>query len=177
MRSENSVDNGFFSAFLVIDKDRKSLLFRPFLAAINTCMTTPIKRNDNKQDRLLATQDPNLSTLVNGYKKELRPRRLVEQQTTEWLKDNGLNDQYLARLTEEQLRALQACHHLLTSAAYNLTNKQRNRLKNYRRTVRNEKLRHTITQGHTYAILNLNKKLNRQLFKQHRQLNADKPLL
>jgi hypothetical protein len=131
-------------------------------------MKTP--KNTKKQDRLLATQDPNLSSLVGGYKNEIRPRRLIERQTTAWLKENGLNDQYLARLTEDQLRALQACHHLLTYKAYSLTNKQRQRLKNYRRTLRNEKLRHTITQGHTYCILNLNKKLNRQLFQQAKHL-------
>jgi len=128
------------------------------------------------QDRLLATQDPNLSSLVNGYREEIRPRHLVEKQTSDWLKDNGLNNQYLARLDEVQLRALQACHHLLTSSELSLTNKQRQRLTNYRRTLRNEKQRHTITQSQTHAILNLNKKLNRQLFRQYRLLDADKPL-
>jgi len=139
-------------------------------------MKTPRTYSANKQDRLLATQNQDLLSLINGYKHEIRPRRLVEKQTNDWLKVNGLNEQYLARLTKDQLRALQACHYLFTFKAYSLTNKQRKRLRNYRRTLRNEQLRHTITQSHTYAILNLNKKLNRQTFKQHRQLDADKPL-
>jgi hypothetical protein len=114
-----------------------------------------------------------LEQLIEGYKNELRPRRLVEKQTTAWLKDNGLNDQYLARLPEDQLRALQTCHHLLTSKFQSLTQKQQRTLKNYRRTLRNEKTRHTITHGHTYAVLNLGKKFNRQLFAQHRKQSVN----
>lgn len=110
-----------------------------------------------------------LAQLIDGYKTELRPQRLVVQQTTAWLNANGLNDQCLAHLSKDQLHALQTCHHLLATQLGALTNKQKETLKSYRRTVRNAQLRHKVTQGQTYAVLNIGKKLNRQLFKQHRQ--------
>ena len=125
-----------------------------------------------KTSDIAVSGNSQLEQLIEGYKEELRPRRLIERQTTAWLKDNGLNDQYLARLSEDQLRALQTCHHLLNTQSDALTAKQQQRLKHYRRTLRNEKVRHTITQGHTYAVLNLGRKFNRQLFKRNRQDKA-----
>lgn len=129
-----------------------------------------------KQPDIDPGENAELAKLISGYKAELRPKRLIEQQTTAWLKDNGLNDQYLTRLPKDQLHALQTCHHLLSTMAGSLTTKQRRTLKNYRRTVRNEKLRHTVTQGHTYAVLNIGKKLNRQLFKQSKNLIKTKAI-
>lgn len=126
-----------------------------------------------KKPDIAVGENAGLEKLIDGYKNELRPRRLVEKQTTAWLKDNGLNDQYLGRLTEAQLRALQICHHLLTTQLVSLTMEQRRQLKTYRRTLRNEKARHTITQGHTFTVLNLGKKLNRQLFTRHKKQTSN----
>lgn len=115
-----------------------------------------------------------LAQLIDGYKTELRPQRLVEQQTTAWLRDNGLNDQCLAQLPKDQLQALQTCHHLLGTQLSALSRNQQKLLRSYRHTVRNARLRHRVTQGQTYAVLNIGKKLNRQLFQQHRHVGSTK---
>lgn len=161
-----------FGEFFQSSQRSRHISSEILFSCINICMKKHIPYTEVfKTPDIAAGENSELERLIDGYKNELRPRRLIEQQTTSWLKDNGLNDRYLEILTEDQLRALQTCHHLLTTQLVSLTPKQRRKLKDYRRTLRNEKMRHTITQGHTYAVLNLGKKFNRQLFAQHRQQN------
>jgi len=90
--------------------------------------------------------------------------------TEKWIKDTGLNVRAFNQLPVQLLQAQQAAHALLTHNLNLLTTEQVKTLRAFQRKVVNKKIRHKLKPASAYPILNISNKINRQLFKQHKQL-------
>ena len=88
-----------------------------------------------------------------------------------WIKDTGLNVRAFNQLPVQLLQAQQAAHALLTYNLYLLTTEQVKTLRAFQRKVGNTKNHKSLKPVSAYPILNISNKINRQLFKQHRQLS------
>ena len=88
-----------------------------------------------------------------------------------WIKDTGLNVRAFNQLPVQLLQAQQAAHALLTYNLNLLTTEQVKTLRAFQRKVVNKKIRHKLKPISAYPILNISNKINRQLFKQHKQLS------
>jgi hypothetical protein len=96
-------------------------------------------------------------------------QRNEDQQTTAWLRANGLKDEFLVQLPLKQIKALRTAHRLLTQHPSQLSTEQRKALKTYSERIHNRRLRTTITETHTNEIFKISAKINRQLFRQQRK--------
>ena len=90
---------------------------------------------------------------------------------TNWIKSVGLNVSSFNQLPVQLLQAQQAAHALLTHNLNLLTTEQVKTLRAFQRKVVNKKIRHKLKPASAYPILNISNKINRQLFKQHKQLS------
>ncbi len=90
--------------------------------------------------------------------------------TEKWIKDTGLNVRAFNQLPVLLLQAQQAAHSLLTYNLNLLTTEQVKTLRTFQRKVVNKKIQHKLKPSSAYPILNINNKINRQLFKQHKEL-------
>jgi len=86
-----------------------------------------------------------------------------------WIKDTGLNVCSFNQLPVLILQAQQIAHSLLTQHIDLLTPDQVKIVRAYQSKVENKKTRNKLKQSSAYPILNISKKINRQLFKQHKQ--------
>ena len=91
--------------------------------------------------------------------------------TNEWLKHNGIKLNQFNTTKPRILIAQQTAHRLLTEHQTQLTNTQTKTLRHYISKYNNSKLRNKITDGECFAVLNIQTKLNRQLFKSFKQSN------
>jgi hypothetical protein len=91
--------------------------------------------------------------------------------TDKWIKDTGLNVSVFNRLPVQVLKAQQVAHTLLTQNLKLLTTEQINTLRAFQRKVGNTKNHKSLKPTTAYPVLNINNKINRQLFKQHKQLS------
>jgi hypothetical protein len=91
--------------------------------------------------------------------------------TEKWIKDTGLNVRAFNQLPVLLLQAQQVAHTLLTQHLNLLTTEQIKTLRAFQRKVVNKKIRTKLKPATAYPILNISTKINRQLFKQHRQLS------
>ena len=91
--------------------------------------------------------------------------------TEQWIKSTGLNVRAFNNLPVQLLQAQQAAHALLTHNLNLLTTEQVKTLRAFQRKVVNKKIRHKLKPTSAYPILNISNKINRQLFKQHKQLS------
>lgn len=94
----------------------------------------------------------------------------AEQKTAEWLKANGVNAQLFNNADIWLLQAHIAATNILKHNVEQLTEEERDLLMNYCRTMLNSKQRNSITKRTTYLVLNISKRINRYIFKQHRKL-------
>ena len=92
-----------------------------------------------------------------------------EKMTETWLKENGLKVKTFHSSPLEQVQAASVAHHLLTDFPHLLNEAQTEALKKYSEVFNNKRLRKKITQTQAYRVLNIGKKVNRKLFRQHRQ--------
>ena len=90
--------------------------------------------------------------------------------TADWLRDNGIAVNSFATTNIKLLQAQQTAHNLLTQNKDLLTTSQIKTLKTFQRTMSNKKARANLKSEHAYPILNISTKVNRQLFKLHKQL-------
>ena len=90
--------------------------------------------------------------------------------TADWLRDNGIAVNSFANTHVKLLQAQQTAHTLLTQNLNLLTSNQIKALKAFQRKMTNKKTRANLKPEHAYPILNINSKINRQLFKLHKQL-------
>ena len=88
-----------------------------------------------------------------------------------WIKDTGLNVSAFNQLPVQLLQAQKAAHALLTQNLNLLTTKQIKTLRAFQRKVVNKKIRNKLKPASAYPILNISNTINRQLFKQNRQLS------
>ena len=94
--------------------------------------------------------------------------------TEKWIKDTGLNVCVFNRLPVQVLKAQQVVDTLLTQNLNLLTTEQIKTLRSFQRKVGNTKNHKSLKPTTAYPILNISNKINRQLFKQHKQLSQSK---
>ena len=100
-----------------------------------------------------------------------------EELANNWLKDNGITDKLFNELQVFQLQAYKAATNILKHNVELLKTNEYEQLTSYCKQLLNSKQRRSITARNTYQILNISTRINRQLFKQYRQLkNTDKQL-
>jgi len=91
--------------------------------------------------------------------------------SADWLRDNGLNDKTLLRTSSKISVAKKAAHTLLTQHRSLLSNSQHHSLMDFSEAASNKRERARITDAFCHCVMNINTKINRKLFKQHRKLN------
>ena len=92
-------------------------------------------------------------------------------QAEKWIKDTGLNVCVFNRLPVQVLKAQQVALTLLNQNLHLLTNEQIKIIHAFQRKVGNTKNHKNLKPSTAFPILNINNKINRQLFKQYRQLS------
>ena len=90
--------------------------------------------------------------------------------TADWLRDNGIAVNSFANTHVKLLQAQQSAHTILNQHKDLLTTSQIKTLKAFQRTMSNKKARTKLKPENAYPILNISTKVNRQLFKLHKQL-------
>lgn len=88
----------------------------------------------------------------------------------DWLRDNGIHVKAFSTTHIKLLQAQRAAHTLLTQHASLLTTSQTKQLKAFQQKMARTKALEKLKPEAAYPILNISTKINRQLFKQHRQL-------
>jgi len=92
------------------------------------------------------------------------------QRTDVWLRTQGIDASTIAAIDTMLLKAQQAAHLLLTHHQDLLTAQQRHTLQDFQQQFTHQRTRHKLKPQAAYPILNIQSKINRQLFKQHSQL-------
>ncbi len=87
-----------------------------------------------------------------------------------WLASQGLNSSNFASTPIKLLQALQQANELLANHAALLDPFQRDILISFKRRMATTRLHGRIKESAAFSIFNISKKINRQIFKQHRQL-------
>ena len=90
--------------------------------------------------------------------------------TADWLRDNGIAVNSFTNTHVKLLQAQQTAHTLLTQSPNLLTSNQTKILKAFQRKMTNKKARAKLKPEAAYPILNINTKINRQLFKLNKQI-------
>jgi hypothetical protein len=122
-----------------------------YLAHINTCMKKKADQLSNAQYALLCQQKEDT------------------HETNIWLKQQGLSPATFADIDIKLLQAQKAAKWLLTHATNLLTTQQTRTLKDFRRRMTSKNTRNKLKPQAALPILNINNKINRQLFQQHKQ--------
>ncbi len=90
--------------------------------------------------------------------------------TADWLRDNGITVSSFSNTHVKLLQAQQTAHTLLTQSPNLLTSTQTKTLKAFQRKMADKRTRAALKPEAAYPILNINTKINRQLFKLTKQL-------
>jgi hypothetical protein len=93
-------------------------------------------------------------------------------ETEKWLKSKGFNTATFNNINPKLLQAQQTAHILLTQHQNLLTTEQTKTLRNFKRRVGNTKLCAKLKPEVAYPILNIANKINRQIFKQYKQIGT-----
>lgn len=100
-----------------------------------------------------------------------RKERLNDGLTADWLRDMGITVRMFNTADEKLLQAQKTAHTLLTQHTNLLTADQIQTLQAFTKRMAHTNTRTKLTPKSAYPILNISTKINRQLFKQYRQLN------
>ena len=92
--------------------------------------------------------------------------------TADWLRDNGIAVQTFGTTHIRLLQAQQQAYALLTQHSNLLTQYQRTTLETFQHQMAHKNTRIKLKPKAANPILNISSKINRQLFKQHRQLTS-----
>jgi hypothetical protein len=92
------------------------------------------------------------------------------QHTNRWLAEQGLDADTFGTTHIRLLQAQQQAHTLLTHHSRLLKDSQRMTLERFQQQMRRPKTRSRLKPTAANAVLNISTRINRQLFKQHRQL-------
>jgi hypothetical protein len=90
--------------------------------------------------------------------------------TADWLRDNGIAVNSFSTTHVKLLQAQQTAHTLLTQNKDLLTTSQIKTLTAFQRSMSTKKTRTKLKPEHAYPVLNIGTKVNRQLFKLHKQI-------
>jgi len=99
----------------------------------------------------------------------------AEKLTADWVKQNGMKLKQFDKVDLLLIRAQQTAHNLIKYHTTLLTNEQTTTLNDYLIQINNKKLQKKVTDKKAYAVLNIGKQVNRQVFKAYKA--ADKSLL
>lgn len=92
--------------------------------------------------------------------------------TDRWLRSVGVSEEDLTQSNLLLLRAQKTAHELLLHHRNLIEDKDADWLSQFARRSKNAAQRQKITDGQCYAVLNYAKRINRKVFKLHRQLNT-----
>jgi len=92
------------------------------------------------------------------------------QETNCWLTEQGLNADTFGTTYIRLLQAQQQAHTLLTQHQNLLTDSQCTTLERFSQQMRQRRTRSKLKPAAASAVLNISSRINRQLFRQHRQL-------
>jgi hypothetical protein len=90
--------------------------------------------------------------------------------TDEWIQKNGLAIDSFNSIPIRPLQAQHQAHKILTHHSNLLTQSQRNTLEKFQQAMTNKRTRNRLKPTAANAVLNISSKINRQIFRQHRQL-------
>jgi hypothetical protein len=108
--------------------------------------------------------------LTQAQRQILRKQDKDVLTTEKWIKETGLTVCVFNHLPVQVLKAQQAAHALLTNNFNLLTNEQVKTLRAFQSKVGNTKNHKNLKPSTAYPILNISNKINRKLFKQHKEL-------
>jgi hypothetical protein len=94
----------------------------------------------------------------------------AETITQNWIRANGMQVSTFNTTPVKLLQAQQTAHTLLTQCSNLLTSNQTKTLKAFQRKMADKRTRAALKPEAAYSILNINTKINRQLFKLNKQL-------
>lgn len=100
----------------------------------------------------------------------LRRQQYDSALTADWLRDNHLDTAYFNTTDIKLLQALKAANELLNLHKQILAPNQIIKLIQFLQLMAHYKSRSKLKPAHAYPILNINTKVNRQLFKQIKQI-------
>lgn len=92
--------------------------------------------------------------------------------TNEWLKNRGMTVEDLINSETLLLQAQKTANELLHNHAALIKQHKQDWLKEFAKRCQQVRNKHRITNKECYAVLNYAKSINRQVFKQHRQMNG-----
>ena len=125
-------------------------------------------------------------TRKNKLEQEIPPitEALTAYRTDRWLKSVHITPKFLSDtdIATEFLQAQREAETLLRTFPEYLTKSQSYQLANFLRRLANRRLRQAMPIGSAHAVLNIAAKVNRQCFREYRELNKqekqrDKPLV
>lgn len=108
--------------------------------------------------------------LTQAQRQILRKQDKDVLTTEKWIKETGLTVSVFNHLPVQVLKAQQAAHTLLNNNFKLLTNEQVKTLRAFQSKVGNTKNHKNLKPSTAYPILNISNKINRKLFKQHKEL-------
>ena len=91
-----------------------------------------------------------------------------EQQTTRWLKDNGLNAEYFADIDLHLVQAQQIATNILKHHAKLLGQNEAHVLNNFLQAITNKKKRSKLKVAQAYKVMNIGNAVNRKMFKAYK---------
>lgn len=92
--------------------------------------------------------------------------------TNNWLKNRGITEEDLHNSQTLLLQTQKVAHELLQHHSALISYHKLEWLTDFTKRSANQRQRKRITDKECYAVLNFAKSINRQVFKQHRQLAA-----
>ena len=93
-------------------------------------------------------------------------------QTDKWLHGTGLDAGTFQSTHIKLLQAQQQAHVIIKHHSKLLTEQQRHTLEHFQHLMHNKKTRKHLKPNAGKSVLNISSKINRQLFRQYRQLQA-----
>jgi len=93
-----------------------------------------------------------------------------EQLANDWLKENGITNRLFMEVQVFQLQAYKTATNILKHNVELLKTNEYEQLTSYCKRMLNSRQRNSITKRNTYQILNIGTRINRQLFRQYRNI-------
>ena len=110
--------------------------------------------------------------------KKIELQHQIQQQTRndtltadKWLAKQGIDTNIVSTTHIRLIQAQRQAHQLLTLNSNLLTTEQQRTLSNFQQLMAHKRTRSKLKPQAANQVLNISSKINRQLFKQHRQLN------
>jgi len=100
----------------------------------------------------------------------IRREHIETWATDNWIRNTGLNAETFSTTPVRLLQAQTLAHTLLTQHQNLLSQSQQQALRHFQQLMAQKHTRSKLKPESTHPVFNISSKINRQLFKQHRQL-------